>query len=122
MLDNVGTTKRIYKRDQYGYRKIQNMKKRTPKKTYSKKVISYTMQPDVVEALENIMKNEDLNTIHKAINTCILQRAMTLEVNRNLSEVSLQMQRELDHYKDASEDLTSALTRLSKHTKRSSGS
>lgn len=50
------------------------MKKITPKKTYSKKVISYTMQPDVVEAIEKIMKDEGRKTIHSAINACVLQR------------------------------------------------
>lgn len=88
-------------------------------KEVEKKIISYTMQPDVVEALENIMKSEGINTMHKAINTCILQRTMTLEVNKNIREFALSMQRDLDHYEDAAKDLTSAIKRLSKHTKRS---
>lgn len=52
------------------------------------------MPPDVVEALELIMKEEGINTMTKAINSSILQRKMMRESIREEEAAALKLNNE----------------------------
>lgn len=83
------------------------------------KVISYTMQPEVHEALSEIMKSEGINTMHKAINACILQRqTMRDSINQQTLEIQ-ELARDRYRIQSNANNLIHALREMDKHTKTS---
>lgn len=91
--------------------------KKYPNASQKGRVMTYTMQPEVVEALEKIIKLEGHSTMHKAINACILQR-------QKMREASDDLENKLRSVQNSKESIESHLTKLSqfneflsKHTK-----
>lgn len=65
-------------------------KKAPAKKKYSEKTITYRLPANVVEALENVMQDEVVKTMSKAISQCILNhmafRQRIKELQQQLSD------------------------------------
>jgi len=95
------------------------MPKNKVKEPLNEKVISYTMQPDVRESLEEIMKIEGHATMHKAINACILQRKTMREAISETQDECTRLIQELYDSKLMVKEFIKSLRLLDKHTKTS---
>jgi butyrate kinase len=81
------------------------------------RVMTYTMQPEVVEALEEIIKLEGHSTIHKAINACILQRQKMREASDELEKQLISVQNSKLSIEIQLTKLAQFQAFLAKHTK-----
>jgi hypothetical protein len=83
------------------------------------KSIAYNMQPDVYEALEEIMKKEGHTTMHKAINACILQRKTIREALKKNEDELHKSLNDNHSIKEVIASLVGALRVMDKYTKTS---
>lgn len=94
---------------------MQRKKVSTP--TMHPKPITYMMQPDIQNALAALMQQEpSLNTLHKAINYCIVHHVPLVNSLRKAHADFEALEANRDFYKDAADNLIFSLRKFDKHT------
>lgn len=84
------------------------------------KVMTYQIKKDVLNAIELLMKREpSLNTMHKAIDYCIIHHFPIIECLSKTEEKYIALEQDRDFYKDATDSLISGLRLLDKQLKKS---
>lgn len=93
------------------------MRKKNNAKQTLPKVMSYTMQPDIQNALAALIQQEpSLNTLHKAINYCIVHHVPLVNSLRKAHADFEALEVNRDFYKDAADNLIFSLRKFDKHT------
>lgn len=95
------------------------MAKKTTKKIYTQKTISYTMPGEVVESLEIIMSKFGMKTMTKALNFCVLEYQSTRSALDTEHEAKSKLYHKCWKLEESINTFTKALEDLQKHTKNS---